>query len=95
MANLRVRVAAGFSLVAMLGAAVATMTASANGAPAGPPTVVELFQSQGCSSCPPANENILTLTDRSDLLVLSFGVIYWDRLGWPDRFASAEITQRQ
>ena len=95
MANLRVRVAAGFSLVAMLGAAVATMTASANGAPAGPPTVVELFQSQGCSSCPPANENILTLTDRSDLLVLSFGVIYWDRLGWKDTFASKEYTQRQ
>jgi hypothetical protein len=56
---------------------------------------VELFQSQGCSSCPPANENILTLTDRSDLLVLSFGVTYWDRLGWKDTFASRENTQRQ
>ncbi len=59
------------------------------------PTVVELFQSQGCSSCPPANENILTLTSRPDLLVLSFGVTYWDRLGWKDTFASKENTQRQ
>ncbi|MEQ1780052.1 MAG: DUF1223 domain-containing protein [Hyphomonadaceae bacterium] len=59
------------------------------------PTVVELFQSQGCSSCPPANENILTLTNRPDLLVLSFGVTYWDRLGWKDTFASKENTQRQ
>lgn len=58
-------------------------------------TVVELFQSQGCSSCPPANENILALTDRPDLLVLSFGVTYWDRLGWQDTFASKENTQRQ
>lgn len=66
-----------------------------NAAWAGPPTVVELFQSQGCSSCPPANANILTLTDRADLLVLSFGVTYWDRLGWKDTFASHENTQRQ
>lgn len=58
-------------------------------------SVVELFQSQGCSSCPPANENILTLVDRPDLLVLSFGVTYWDRLGWKDTFASKENTQRQ
>jgi hypothetical protein len=64
-------------------------------APATQPTVVELFQSQGCSSCPPANENILALTDRPDLLVLSFGVTYWDRLGWKDTFASPENTQRQ
>lgn len=59
------------------------------------PTVVELFQSQGCSSCPPANENIIALTGRPDLLVLSFGVVYWDRLGWKDTFASRENTQRQ
>jgi hypothetical protein len=69
--------------------------APADGAPTSQPTVVELFQSQGCSSCPPANENILTLTGRPDLLVLSFGVVYWDRLGWKDTFASKENTQRQ
>lgn len=44
------------------------------------PTVVELFQSQGCSDCPPANANVMALSDRADLLTLSFGVTYWDRL---------------
>jgi hypothetical protein len=62
---------------------------------AGPLTVVEIFQSQGCSSCPPANANVLALADRDNLLILSFGVIYWDRLGWKDTFASKENTQRQ
>ena len=59
------------------------------------PTVIELFQSQGCSSCPPANANVMALADRHDLLVLSFAVTYWDRLGWKDRFAKPEFTQRQ
>src|SRR5262245_49622132 len=76
-------------------AASVIMSACAGPASAGQPTVVELFQSQGCSSCPPANENILTLADRPDLLVLSFGVTYWDKLGWKDTFASRENTQRQ
>ncbi len=58
-------------------------------------TVVELFQSQGCSSCPPANANIMALSDRPDLLVLSFGVTYWDDLGWKDTFASPQFTARQ
>ncbi len=59
------------------------------------PTVVELFQSQGCSSCPPANANIIALSDRPDLLTLSFGVTYWDELGWKDTFASPQFTARQ
>ena len=79
--------------VAIAGAAISAFACTA--AAAGPPTVVELFQSQGCSSCPPANENILAIADRPDLLVLSFGVVYWDRLGWKDTFASRENTQRQ
>jgi hypothetical protein len=58
-------------------------------------TVVELFQSQGCSDCPPANANVMSLSDRPDLLTLSFGVTYWDRLGWKDTFASPHFTQRQ
>jgi len=58
-------------------------------------TVVELFQSQGCSSCPPANANVIALSDRSDLLTLSFGVTYWDELGWKDTFASPQYTDRQ
>lgn len=59
------------------------------------PTVIELFQSQGCSSCPPANANVIALSDRPNLLVLSFGVTYWDRLGWKDTFASPQFTDRQ
>ena len=57
--------------------------------------VVELFQSQGCSSCPPANANVNALSTRGDLLVLSFAVTYWDRLGWKDTFAKPEYTNRQ
>jgi len=58
-------------------------------------TVVELFQSQGCSSCPPANANVMALSERPDLLALSFGVTYWDQLGWKDTFASPRYTGRQ
>lgn len=76
-------------------AAITSVSIFSGVAFANPPVVVELFQSQGCSSCPPANANILTLVDRPDLLVLSFGVTYWDRLGWKDTFASHENTQRQ
>ncbi|MGL4541954.1 MAG: DUF1223 domain-containing protein [Polymorphobacter sp.] len=61
-----------------------------------PVTVVELFQSQGCSSCPPANANVNALiAARADVLALSFGVTYWDQLGWKDGFATPANTQRQ
>ena len=60
-----------------------------------PLTVVELFTSQGCSSCPPANANLATLAGRADVLALSFGVTYWDDLGWKDTFASKAYTDRQ
>ncbi len=59
------------------------------------PTVVELFQSQGCSSCPPANANLLKLSDRADILPLSFQVTYWDQLGWKDTFDAPAYTARQ
>jgi hypothetical protein len=59
------------------------------------PTVVELFQSQGCSSCPPAIANVNALADRPDILALSFGVTYWDYLGWKDTFARPAFTERQ
>jgi hypothetical protein len=60
-----------------------------------PPAVVELYTSEGCSSCPPADRWASTLKGRSDVLVLGFHVNYWDRLGWPDRFATAATTERQ
>jgi hypothetical protein len=66
-----------------------------NAAAVNGPVVVELFQSQGCSSCPPANANLNALAGRSDVLALSYSVTYWDRLGWKDTFAKAEYTQRQ
>jgi hypothetical protein len=59
------------------------------------PTVVELFQSQGCSSCPPAIANVNALADRPDILALTFAVTYWDQLGWKDTFAQPEFTARQ
>ena len=59
------------------------------------PTVVELYTSEGCSSCPPADRWLSTLKGKPDVLALAFHVNYWDRLGWPDRFASVEATKRQ
>jgi hypothetical protein len=59
------------------------------------PTVVELFQSQGCSSCPPAEANVAAISNRADVLALSFEVDYWDRLGWKDTFSKAAWTARQ
>ena len=59
------------------------------------PTVLELFQSQGCSDCPPANANLNAVADRPDVLALSFGVTYWDQLGWKDTFAQPAFTARQ
>jgi hypothetical protein len=59
------------------------------------PTVVELFQSQGCSSCPPANANVLAIANRPDVLALSWQVTYWDDLGWKDTFGRPAFTARQ
>ena len=59
------------------------------------PVVVELFQSQGCSSCPPANARVLAIAGRPDVLALSWEVTYWDYLGWTDTFGNAAFTQRQ
>jgi hypothetical protein len=59
------------------------------------PVVVELFTSQGCNSCPPADRLLGELAERDDILPLSFHVTYWDRLGWPDSFGLEGSTQRQ
>lgn len=59
------------------------------------PVVVELFTSQGCSSCPPADAMLATLAEEPGVLPLSFHVDYWDYLGWADSFARPEFTARQ
>jgi hypothetical protein len=74
-------------------AACAALPASA--APPGP-VVVELFTSEGCSSCPPADALLAELAgSRADVLALSFHVTYWNDLGWRDPFSLAEATDRQ
>ncbi len=60
-----------------------------------PPAVVELYTSEGCSSCPPADQWLSALKGRSDVVALAFHVNYWDKLGWPDRFATPATTERQ
>ena len=79
-------------------AAAAALTLSGPAASAPPPAqpvVVELFTSQGCSSCPPADAALALVADRGDVIALSFGVTYWDDLGWKDTFARPEFTDRQ
>lgn len=58
-------------------------------------TVLELFTSQGCSSCPPADALLKTFANRSELMPLSFSVDYWDHLGWKDTLASPKHSARQ
>ena len=87
------RPAAVFGALSALSAL--TVTGPAAAADAAHPALVELFQSQGCSSCPPANANVVALSARQDVLALSFQVTYWDRLGWKDTFGSPRYTARQ
>ena len=81
--------------VHLLAALAVATTGPALAADPAHPTVVELFQSQGCSSCPPANHNVNILAARADVLALNFGVTYWDQLGWKDSFAQPAFTARQ
>lgn len=82
--------------VGLAAAAAAACTgplmASEMGRPVG---VVELFTSQGCSSCPPADAVFAELAKRDDVVALSYHVSYWDYLGWKDTLATTENTERQ
>ena len=59
------------------------------------PTVVELYTSEGCSSCPPAERWLSALEGHDGVVAVAFHVDYWDGLGWKDRFARPQFTQRQ
>jgi len=63
--------------------------------PAEGPWLVELFTSQGCSSCPPADAYLGTLAKRPDIVALAYHVDYWDYIGWKDPFATPATTERQ
>jgi hypothetical protein len=73
----------------------AAVLAGVCGARAEPLGVVELFTSQGCSSCPPAESALGRLAADGDVIALTFSVDYWDYVGWKDTFAKPEFTKRQ
>jgi hypothetical protein len=87
------------ALFPALSALVAAGAASAEGcsvqAPPTAQTLVELYTSEGCSSCPPADRWLATVGTRADVVPVAFHVSYWDHLGWRDRFGSAAFSQRQ
>jgi len=93
-------IAAPIAVVAALAGLAATAPAlrtatSARPSPADQPVVIELYQSQGCSSCPPALAVLDQLANRPDVVALNFAVTYWDQLGWKDTYARPEFTARQ
>jgi len=60
-----------------------------------PKAVLELFTSQGCASCPPADALLAELGERDDIVALTYHVDYWDYVGWADTFASPDHSKRQ
>src|ERR1700756_3967300 len=71
------------------------MTMSAQAEAPRRPLLLELFTSQGCSSCPPADDLLRELSTRDDVLPLEFHVDYWNDLGWVDPYSTAAWTRRQ
>ena len=81
-------------LLALATALIVSVTAAASQAQ-DTPVVVELFTSQGCSSCPPADEMLARLGERDNVIALALHVDYWDYIGWKDKFAHSAFTKRQ
>jgi hypothetical protein len=79
------------ALALLLGATVPSRAEDSGRAP----VVVELYTSQGCSSCPPAEEIFAGLATRADVIALALHVDYWDYIGWKDSFAQPAFTERQ
>lgn len=84
-----------FASAAALAVLVATASLAGEEGEAGSKSVIELFTSQGCSSCPPADALLMRLARRPDLIALTLPVDYWDYLGWKDTLASPVYSARQ
>lgn len=86
----------GWRVAALAGIlAITGLGGTAQGEPVTTPIVVELFTSQGCSSCPPADAILADLAERDGVIALALHVDYWDHLGWRDSFASPMNAKRQ
>src|SRR4029078_1425740 len=83
---------AGFAGLAQAQSADAPTSASAS---VTPKAVVELYTSQGCSSCPAADALLNQLAERDDIIAVSLSVDYWDYLGWKDTLAQSKFSERQ
>lgn len=86
----------------LFGAALGIVTLAALAAPAGadsmrarPKAVVELFTSQGCAQCPPADALLTGLAEEGDVVALAYHVDYWDYVGWEDTFGDEDYSDRQ
>ena len=86
---------AGLTGIALAGLAAPPLAGRADPLPAGSTRVVELFTSQGCPKCPPADRLVGDLARERGTIALSYAVNYWDYAGWHDTLAAPEFAERQ